>query len=149
MDSSPETGRDAAEILRREGDPDAAAKLLKQARSTRNGKARLLTLDALDSRCAAAVAARQLIADLSADLGSDLTAAERQLAQRAALVGAILDDFETRWVAGEQICLSDYFVGQRRALTALGLERRARPINGAAIRPRDVSPLRSDLVEAR
>lgn len=34
--------------------------------------------------------------------------AERQLATRAVLIGAIATDFEARWVAGEPIDLGDY-----------------------------------------
>ncbi len=98
---------------------------------TRQGKARLLTLSDLDGRTAAAREALQLVASIETDLGGDLTAGEQQLATRAALLGAIVSDFETRWVAGEQIPLSDYFAAcnvQRRILATLGLQRRPKQI---------------------
>jgi hypothetical protein len=105
----------------------------KGRRQTRKGKARLLTLDALDARTAAYAAAKRLVSAISADLGNDLTAGERQLVQRVALVGAIVDDFETKWVAGQQIELSEYLQACRtqcRLLALLGLQRRARNITG-------------------
>lgn len=50
---------------------------------------------------------------------------------RAAMTGAIVADFEARWVAGEQVQLGDYLQAvnvQRRLLATLGLERRARDV---------------------
>ena len=69
------------------------------------------------------------------DLGGDelLTAGERQLVQRAAMCGAIVADFEARWVAGQSVQLHEYLAAvnvQRRVLVTLGLRRR----------PRDVTP---------
>jgi hypothetical protein len=144
VEASVEIPRDTARVQQGGG-----TKFTRRAR-TRQGKERLLTLDALDQRTAAAAAARQLIADLSADLGSDLTAGEQQLVQRVALVGAIVADFEARWVAGEQVALSDYLAAcnvQRRLIATLGaLERVARPVN--AVRPHQASPLRTDLASS-
>ena len=95
---------------------------------TRQGKKRLLTIDALDGRTAAAQSALKLIGTLSSDLGGDaqLSAQQRQLVTRAALTGAIVADFEARWVAGEPVPLGDYLAAvntQRRVLATLGLER--------------------------
>jgi hypothetical protein len=95
---------------------------------------RLLTLDSLDGRTAAAQAARQLIATLSADLGGEdhISEAQRQLVQRAAVCGAMLADYEARWIAGEPIALHEYLAAinvQRRVLATLGLERRARDVS--------------------
>jgi hypothetical protein len=100
---------------------------------TRKGKARLLTLDSLDGRTAAAQAARQLIDTLTSDLGDDdqLSEGQRQLVQRAAVCGAIIADYEARWIAGEPIPLNEYLAAvnvQRRVLATLGLERRAKPV---------------------
>jgi hypothetical protein len=100
---------------------------------TRQGKARLLTLDALDARTAAAREARNLITTLSDDLGGaeQLSAGERQLVTRAAMTGAIVADFEARWVAGEPVALGDYLSAvnvQRRVLATLGLQRRQRDV---------------------
>jgi hypothetical protein len=116
---------------------DAAIAGLPRRSRTRQGKARLLTLGSLDARTAAARDARNLVTALSADLGGDdqLSAGERQLVTRAALVGAIVADFEARWVAGEPVAFADYFAAcnvQRRILATLGLRRR----------PKEVLPLR-------
>jgi hypothetical protein len=95
---------------------------------TRQGKARLLALDHLDQRTAAAQAARRLIATLTTDMGGEdrLSEGERQLVQRAALLGAIVADFEARWVAGQSVDLGEYLQAvnvQRRVLATLGLKR--------------------------
>jgi hypothetical protein len=50
---------------------------------------------------------------------------------RAAMTGAIVSDFEARWVSGEQLELGEYLQAvnvQRRVLATLGLERRARDV---------------------
>jgi hypothetical protein len=102
---------------------------------TRGGKARLTSLDALDQRTAAAQAARRLIANLFSSMGGEdrLSEGERQLCQRAALVGAIVADFEARWVAGEPVPLPEYLSAvnvQRRVLATLGLRRVPKDIDG-------------------
>lgn len=102
-------------------------------RKTRAGKARLLTFNVLDARTAAYADARRLVETLSTDLGGDdqLSEGERQLVTRAALVGAIVSDFETRWVTGESVRLSDYLSAcnvQRRILATLGLKRQAKTV---------------------
>lgn len=124
------TGTDAASLQQANG----AAVLPKRTR-TRQGKARLLTLDCLDQRTAAYHAAVALVASLTSDLGGDdqLTAGERELVRRVALCGAICADVEARWVAGQEVALADYLSAvnvQRRVLSTLGLRRR----------PRDVGP---------
>ena len=85
METHSEVAPEAADMQQPCGGTDAAV-LPRQTR-TRQGKARLLTLDALDSRTAAAKAARHLIDTLTADMGGDdqLSAGERQLVQRAAM----------------------------------------------------------------
>src|SRR5262245_43031161 len=92
-----------------------------QNRRTRDGKLRLLRLEHLDARTAAAKAAQELVRGLAVELGGgdQLSAGERQLVQRAALCGAITEDFETRWVAGHPIELTEYLAAvnvQRRVL---------------------------------
>ncbi len=61
--------------------------------------------------------------------GSDnLSEGARQLIQRAAILGAYIEDHEARWLAGEKIALEDYLASvktQKRVLCALGLERRS------------------------
>jgi hypothetical protein len=67
--------------------------------------------------------------------GSDtITEGVRQLCQRAALLGVILEDFESRYMNSAEIDLPDYLAiisTQRRVLQTLGLERSG---------PRDVTP---------
>src|SRR6266567_1058491 len=76
---------------------------------------------------------RQLLSGIESDLGGAdlLSVGQRQLAQRAALHGALPEDAEARWAAGESIDIDPYLraVGvQRRVLATLGLERRARDV---------------------
>ena len=82
-----------------------------------------------------------MIASISIDLGGDdqLSAGERELVRRAALCGAIVADFEARWVAGQDVELNEYLAAvnvQRRVLATLGLQRRAK----------DVGPSLSDIL---
>ena len=107
--------------------------LPKQAR-TRAGKARLLTLNDLDARTAAAREAHRLVDRLVADHGGEdaVSVGERQLAVRAALVGAIASDLEARWLAGQHIELGEYLTAvktQTRVLATLGLKREAKQIS--------------------
>ncbi len=109
-----------------------------------SGKTRLLTLDALDGRTAAAKRARDLIAALEADLGGadHLSVGQQQLVQRVAVLGALAEDYEARWIAGEQVEVGEYLSAinvQRRVLATLGLERRAR----------DVTPRLADILAGR
>ena len=75
--------------------------------------------------------ARDIAAAMTADLGGEqeLTEAQRQLIQRAATLGALIEDFEARFLAGEQLDgLPKYLSAittQRHVLSLLGLERRA------------------------
>jgi hypothetical protein len=93
----------------------------------------LRTLDELDGRTRASQRTRELLSSIHVDLGGSgqLTQAQCQLAQRAAVLGALLEDYEVRWAAGEPFDLNAYLAGinaQRRVLATLGLERRARDI---------------------
>jgi hypothetical protein len=83
-----------------------------------------------------------LIPTLESEHGTDITEGVRQLCQRAALLAAIVEDFETRWLAGEAVDLSSHLspVGvQRRVLLSLGLHRQ----------PRDVTPGLGDCLADR
>jgi hypothetical protein len=96
-------------------------------------KARLLTLDSLDRRTAASRRAHELITGIATDLGGaeHLTEGSRQLVQRAAVLGAFIEDCEARWIGGEPFEVADYLPAinaQRRILETLGLERRARDV---------------------
>jgi hypothetical protein len=131
METALQTPSDATAM--RPGNGIDAPRLPRRSK-TRKGKIRLLTLDALDARTAAAQSARKLIETLSSDLGGEdqLTAGEYQLVVRAAMTGAIVADFEARWVAGQQVPLCDYLQAvnvQRRVLATLGLQRRARDVS--------------------
>jgi hypothetical protein len=98
--------------------------------------ARLRTLDDLDGRTRASRLAQQLVGDLQSDLGGDLSAAKQQLVRRAALIGAIAEDAEARWLEGKPVDVATYAAladRQRRILQALGLNR--------VVHPRDVTPM--------
>jgi hypothetical protein len=94
---------------------------------------KLRNLDDIDGRTLSAQRARALVRSIEADLGRDPSTGERQLALRAGLLAAIIEDIEARWVSGDAIEIDAYtklINSQRRVLMAIGLERR----------PRDVSP---------
>ncbi|MFK4507072.1 hypothetical protein LPJ38_26860 [Bradyrhizobium daqingense] len=98
------------------------------------GKVRLLTLGDLDGRTLAARNARALIADLESDLGGSdhLSAGQRTLVMRAAVTGAMVEHLEASWLSGGDYDVLAYTALtklQLRLLTALGLERRARPLD--------------------
>jgi hypothetical protein len=72
--------------------------------------------------------------------GSDrLTSGQRQLVQRAAVLGALIEDCEARWAGGATIEIGDYLSAvnvQRRVLSTLGLRRV----------PKDVTPTLAEYV---
>jgi hypothetical protein len=97
----------------------------------RSGKARLLTLDGLDRRTAAYRETKRLIDELESDLGGadQLSSAERQIIQHAAVLGALLTDTEGRWIGGEPIDATVYCAtinAQRRLFESIGIQRRPR-----------------------
>jgi hypothetical protein len=100
---------------------------------TKTRKARLRSLADLDGRTVSARRARDLARAITADLGGDdaLSAAQAELVQRAALLGAFLADCEARWLTGDDVDLSTYLTAcdrQRHILTTLGLKREPRPV---------------------
>lgn len=108
------------------------------------GKARLVTLDSLDGRTTAARNVRRTMAAITSDLGGDdnLSTAQRQLIQRAAVMDAMLEAFETAWLAGEPMSHDQYLPvanAQRRTLDSLGIKRQ----------PRDTQPDLSSYVQAK
>jgi hypothetical protein len=134
METQAETPSDTANAR-----PNNRGALSKGRSRTKQGKTRLLTIDSLDYRTAAYASATKLIETLSRDLGSDLSEGQKQLVTRVALIGAIVSDFETRWISGEQIALPDYLQACRtqcRLLALLGLQRV----------PRDMTPTLSELL---
>lgn len=101
------------------------------------GKSRLLTLDNLDRRTAAYRETRKLIDEIEGDLGGSdrLSTGERQLVQRAAVLGAVLTDTESRWIEGEPVDLTGYCTivnAQRRVLETIGLRRQPREVPNLA-----------------
>ena len=90
-----------------------------------------LTLADIDRRTRAYQSADRLLCGLLSDLGGEANASvgQRELAQRAAVLGAMIEDTEARWLRGESITLADYLAAvnaHRRVLATIGLERRAR-----------------------
>jgi hypothetical protein len=113
-------------------DPDYDLDTEPTPRRNDRGRARLRTLSDLDQRTRAAKLARQLVANLESDLGGELSTAKRQLVTRAALLGAMIEDAEARWLESRPADLGLYGTlvdRQRRVLEALGLDRRARQIS--------------------
>jgi len=96
-------------------------------------KAKLMTIADVDGRTSASRAARDLMSAIEGDLGGadQLSAAERQIIQRAAIVGAILEDMEAAWLAGGPIDVPTYTAlanVQRRHLEAVGIKRTPRDV---------------------
>ncbi len=123
---------------------DTAAKRQTPSGTTRAGKLRLMSIDDLDGRTAAARRARELVDSIASDLGGDahLTEGTRQLARRAAVLGALIEHSECTMLAGGEVELSDYLMAvnaQRRVLATIGLERRSR----------DVTPSLASYIEAK
>jgi hypothetical protein len=76
--------------------------------------------------CAAYKESRKLIDEIEADLGGAdrLSTGERQPVQHAAVLGAILIDYEARWIAGQPIdpaAFGSLINNQRRLFEVIGL----------------------------
>jgi hypothetical protein len=96
-------------------------------------KTRLLSLHGLDKRTPAYLETKKLISAIEADLGGadQLSAAERQIVQHAAVIGAMITDMEVRYLAGKAVDTSEYgfLIGvQHRLFSLIGLRRRARDV---------------------
>ncbi len=70
---------------------------------------------------------------LQNDLGGadNLTVAEQQITQHAAVLGAIIEHHEALWISGEDVNVNEVLASvncQRRLLTELGLQRRAKDV---------------------
>jgi hypothetical protein len=92
-----------------------------------------MSLDRLDGRTIACRRARELVSSLQADLGGTdrLSEGTKQLVRRAAVLGVFIENSEAAWLAGQEVALGDYLSAvnsQRRVLTTIGLERRAREV---------------------
>jgi hypothetical protein len=111
----------------------------KRRRRNTAHKPRLHTLEDLDGRTAAAAKAKELIAGLESDLGgsANITVGRRELCRHAALLGALVEDYEVRWLRREPVEIPDYLAAvnaQRRLLVVLGLDRAQRDVTAAAER---------------
>jgi len=98
-----------------------------------SGKVRLMTIADLDRRTGAAKRAHGLIKAIHEDLGGEdrLATGERQIVQRAALLGVLAEDFEARWLLGQAIdtgTLCAIGNAQRRLFESIGLKRVPREI---------------------
>jgi hypothetical protein len=96
-------------------------------------KVRLLTLDSLDRRTAAAKNINDLIAAIEADQGGadDMSTARRSIAETAAVATAMIRDLAARWIKGEQVDLGLFATlsnAQRRAFETLGFDRVAKNV---------------------
>jgi hypothetical protein len=99
---------------------------------TERGKLpRLLPRADLDRRTIAFRRLEDLVGEISSDLGGAdrLSTGEKQLAQRAAVLCALAEDQEARYLAGKAIDPGQYTTlvnAQLRAFAAIGLKRVAR-----------------------
>jgi len=96
-------------------------------------KRNLLTLKGLGHRSPAYRATKQLIREIEADLGGaeHLSAAERQMVQHGAVLGAIAQDYEARYLMGRQpdlTLLCRVLKAQRSCFDAIGYRRRQRDV---------------------
>jgi hypothetical protein len=101
-------------------------------RPAKRAKVALLTLDDLDRRTAAFANVQSTISALTADMAHEPSAAEKMLIQRAAVLGAVLADCETRWIKGDGIDAKDYCTvvnAQRRTLETIGIRRGQRDVS--------------------
>jgi hypothetical protein len=106
-------------------------------------KVRLLTLADLDKRTTAAKRAATLIKKITGDLGGQdqLATGEQQIIQRAAFLGVLAEDVESRWLLGEDIdatVLATIANAQRRLLESVGLKRV----------PRNVTPSVAEYIDS-
>ena len=111
-------------------------------RSPKTRRVRLQTLDDLDGRTRAARHALELRDGFLRDLGGAdrATVAQCEMAQRASILGAMLEDDDARWLAGQPINRQEYCTlanAQRRIVCDLGLERKQR----------DVTPSLNQIIE--
>jgi hypothetical protein len=96
-------------------------------------------LGEIDGRSTAALYYTRLVDQITTDLGGvdALSAAQLELARRASGLGILATLTEAQLLEGrEDVDLEKYIAAchaQIRALTALGLKRRATPVNGVII----------------
>jgi hypothetical protein len=96
-------------------------------------KSSLLTLKGLGYRSPAYRATKRLVREIEADLGGaeNLTAMERQMVQHGAVLGAIAQDYEARYLMGRMpdlLILCRVLKAQRSCFDAVGYRRRQRDV---------------------
>jgi len=99
-------------------------------------KLSLLTMGNLDGRTLAVRRIKEWESQIEADLGGDLTEAQKSIMRRAAVLSAFLEDKEAHWVTGTPLTLNDYLSATnvlRRLLTTLGIERKQKTLNGSPV----------------
>ena len=97
----------------------------KPERGTR-AKLRLLNNLDMDGRTKAVRAVKSFETQVSADLGNDLTEAQRTLVRRGAVLAAILTDCDSLWAKDGTMDLGSYVTATnslRRLLVTLGIAR--------------------------
>ena|SRR6516162_4684374 len=85
---------------------------------SRLGRLKLKTVADLDGRTRAARRAKAVVAELTQAMGGNVTPAQRQAIERAAMLSAVADDLAARQLAGLPVCLDE-------VLRADGAARRA------------------------
>lgn len=97
-------------------------------------KLRPLSLADIDKRTKAARSAAALFTQLVEDLGGEtrISAAQRQIAERASVLSAMVQSMEASWLSGSSpVDIADYTLATgllRRLLMSLGLSRVARDV---------------------
>jgi hypothetical protein len=133
--------------------PSEPPKRRKRRDKRRRTKPQLLTRADLDNRTCAAKAFDKLYADISSDLGGDLTAVERSLVEGFVGSTVVLQALNTKLALGQEINLGEYGVvcsSMVRIAAKIGLSRRARIVSGlieAEVAPPLWSPLRDTLAK--
>ena len=120
--------------------PDARSKYPRRhSKAVKSGgKLQLKTLATLDGRTLAARHAEQKMRAMERDLagGAELSTAAKELVQHACVLSAMIESDETAWMAGKPVDVSVLLAAinaQRRVLSTLGLERRARSVNAKSL----------------
>jgi hypothetical protein len=113
--------------------------LPKRRRCGRVARPHLHTLEDLDGRTRAAQKARELVAALESD-HPDPSVGTRELIKHAALLGALVEDYQVRWLKHEPVSIPDFLAAVnacRRLLMTIGLSRRAIDVTNRAREDRE------------
>jgi hypothetical protein len=137
-------------------EPDAAEAARERRRRIRKlPKYVLPNRDNLDGRTHAAKAFDKLYADISSDLGGDLTAVERALVEGFCGAVVVLQALNTKLALGEAVDLAEHASvcsSMVRIASKIGLSRRSRIVSGlieaeAEVEPESASSLRNRMTE--